>query len=294
MKLSEQLQAELATAGFTDLHWGEPLCHGTSNQNFRVKAQGEEWVLRINNPSTQSLCPRENEVACWRQASAAGIAPELVFVSTDHEIYLSQYIHQPLPWEQCYRDHADTPALLLTMLRQLSDLPLPTRQVMPATQWEYYRRELQRLLPTLSPSLAKIANQLLDEHPWMQACVERLAAQPMARFCHRDLNPNNLLMHQGRLLCIDFEYACTSDPRLELIALQACHQLSDAQSRLLLQGYLPGNGPQQAQHLADARYAYWLFTACWGLIMCADGKRARRWLNDALHQLEYQTSRRVQ
>lgn len=291
MILSQAQQTELAAAGFDQIQWGEPLCKGTSNKNIRVRAKGSDWVLRVNNPLTQSLCPRKNEVQCWRQATAAGIAPELAFVSSDYQIYLSRFIAQAHPWDQSYHQLAHTLPLLQNLLSRLAQLTPPAHTLMPATQWQYYQDVLQRRRPALAPQLAKVAEHILAEAPWMQASIARLAENPVSSFCHRDLNPDNLLLHNQQLLCIDFEYACTSDPRLELAALLAHHKLTSAQTRKIKQQLLPGNPQQQALDFADASYCYWVFTACWGVIMCDDGKAALSWLKEALGHLHYHKSR---
>lgn len=291
MILSQIQQAELAAAGFDHLQWGEPLCKGTSNQNVRVSANGTDWVLRVNNPLTQSLCPRENEVRCWRLATAAGIAPELVFVSSDHQIYLSRFIAQPHPWDQSYRHHPQAVALLDRLLSALAALPLPSHRVTPGQQWQYYQTALRGRLPHLDSSLRDVADQILAEDPWMHASVARLAHNQTTRFCHRDLNPNNLLLVDNKLLSIDFEYACASDPRLELAALLACHRLTNAQARKLQQRHLAGPVQQQTLDFADACYCYWVFTAAWGVIMCSDGKAALSWLREALGHLHHHKAR---
>lgn len=281
----------LANAGFKNIEVVEKLCAGTSNQNFRVRARGEEWVLRINNPLTEALCPRANEVACWRQAADAGLAPPLAFVSEDHQLYVSHFVAQAHPWDTSFHVQGTAVTLLDRLLKALAQLPLPKHQVTTADQWAHYQVVIRNRYAKLDASLRDVADDILAEDSWMQASIARLARTQTQRYCHRDLNPTNLLLRDGKLLCIDFEYACASDPRFDLAALLACHKLTSTQTRQLQRLHLTGSPQQQALDFADATYCYWVFTAAWGVVMCSDGKAAVSWLREALGHLHHHKAR---
>ncbi|BFM10544.1 hypothetical protein R50072_06970 [Simiduia litorea] len=277
-----QLVQELEAAGITQLKLVAPLGMGTSNQNFLANSHGESWVLRVNNPLTNKLCPRDNEVACWRIAEAAGLAPELKFVSQDFRYYLSRYIDTEKTWQQQHQCHPRAAQLLGQLLGKLSKLALPKHRVTPRSQWCFYQKEIVNRSAKLRPLLQTVAKEILALDSRVEAIINRLEQTQSLRFCHRDLNPHNLLLEKNRLLCIDFEYACSSDPRLELAAMLAHHKLGDSQQDWLIQDQLKGVEQERHQTLQDANFLYWLFTACWALIMCDDGKGAQSWYENAM------------
>ncbi|UTA47140.1 phosphotransferase [Simiduia sp. 21SJ11W-1] len=280
--LTAPQQCTLAKAGFAHIEWVAPLCAGTSNQNFHIRARGREWVLRINNPLTEALCPRANEVSCWQLAADAGLAPALEYVSDDHAIYISQFIAQATPWSAHYPHIENAPQLIDELLQSLAKLALPKHRVTPSQQWAHYRQLLESH-PAMPLHLQAECHQVLSLNDEMLQSLTRLSERENTRFCHRDLNPHNLLLHKGRLMCIDFEYACASDPRMELAALLTSHTALNFEPDLL--HHLAGTASQQQQDLADAKLCYWVFTSAWSLLMCADGKPARPWLEGALKEI---------
>ena len=279
---------QLAPLGINQLNLIAPLCMGTSNQNFLVRSEADTWVLRINNPLTNKLCPRANEVACWRSAEAAGLAPELKFVSDDFQYYLSRYVDTGDTWQKHYRSYANATGLLSELLDNVAKLPMPEHTLTPSTQWRFYEQEITSRLAQLNPVLKIAAADILALGTQALAVLTRLEQNKSMRFCHRDLNPHNLLLEKNRLLCIDFEYACTSDSRLELAALLAHHQLNHKQKNHLIDSQLSGSRQEKIEALNDANLIYWLFTACWALLMCDDGKGAQSWYDDALRKIRQQ------
>ena len=285
--ITTALQKELDAVGIAPLKIVAPLCMGTSNQNFHVESGGEQWVLRINNPLTHRLCPRANEVACWRLAEAAGIAPELKFVSVDYNYYLSRYLGAERPWHIEYKNNSETVSLLSQLLDKVAHLPLPKHQVTPRHQWQFYRQEILTRQIQFNLALKQAAAELFALEESIEQILQRLEESQTLRFCHRDLNPHNLLLENNQLICIDFEYACSSDPRLELAALLAHHRLSNSQYSQLKSSQLTGSTQEKDQALRDANFLYWLFTASWALLMCDDGKGAQSWFDDAIEKIRH-------
>ncbi|MGL5390176.1 MAG: phosphotransferase family protein, partial [Shewanella sp.] len=235
----------------------------------------------------------------------AQLAPALLWVSPDSRYYLSEFIvEEPLltsaqcerlakiPWSalacqvggaqllagprqwgaSAYPNAAHT--LLLRLLLQLRDLPTGDNSIAMCEQWQQYQLQLQRLLPRgLSCDWQLRARQLLsrqsqitDDLATLKACLIR------PQFCHRDLNPHNLLLKQQRLYCIDFEYAAASHPLFDIATVLATHRLTPAQQRCLLQQYLDKHPhlTKDAEAAVPAAMAmYWIFACAWALLMAA-------------------------
>ena len=135
-------------------------------------------------------------------------------------------------------------AFLLTVvdfMTSLHDLEASSQQQQPV------RLDIQKHL--------RGYHQLAKEHaPEHSKTIERLLTQslPIAekfspdKFCHNDLSLNNLLWigEQGRLKVIDWEYACFSDPTMDLAGFLLNFQLNSQQQQHFVEQYSTKTGTQ--------------------------------------------------
>jgi thiamine kinase-like enzyme len=320
------------------------LTEGLSNANYRLWCPQGDWVLRVNRP--QSLwCNREQELANWRLAEIAGLAPALIWHSDDKRIYLSHFVTQVQPWSSVmsqehlsqdslpqaslsqalenpvnpnlapslYKrvpvdnsaaldtaldsvfDEARPVSLLLNLLRPLSQLPVPDVALTPRVQWQEYLARLTELASAMAGSHSRGNRQsnltlskrehlpsqwhkgfsLLSslgteiEH-WLVQLETCLVAN---QYCHRDLNPTNLLLVGDKLQCIDFEYATASHPLFELASVISSHKFTPWQREALITQYLdvnPNVKPSGIDAMPAAINCYWLCCAAWALLMAAE------------------------
>jgi len=275
-----------------------PLAHGLSNQNYLINDGEKSWVLRVNSSASSQLCDRQSEVKNWKLAAKHGLAPKLIYVSPGHAYYLSEYIQQageaqwgnlltakpahPLIDEATLWPGAET--LLLPLLRDISRLPVPENNIGVTKQWVIYRDKLALIATKLSSiSDTDMTTQWHVSHRGLLALekdiniwLEQLhACSPSDQYSHRDLNPHNLLYKEGKVHCIDFEYACSSHPLFDLAGVLSTHALSTSQRHYLIEGYLedhPNLTSDAKAALPGAINIYWVFAACWSLLMASDGR----------------------
>src|SRR3954469_8748846 len=70
-----------------------PLDGGITNRNFRVRAGGVEYVLRLPGKATGVLeIDREAERAATEMAAAAGVAPEVGAFLADEGILVTRFV----------------------------------------------------------------------------------------------------------------------------------------------------------------------------------------------------------
>lgn len=291
-QLSAVIKDELAAKGCNLAHAVhiERLSHGLSNQNYRIVTGEGEFALRINSAASNALCRRHSEVQLWRSAAKASIAPHLYYVSDDYRYYLSEFIVTTVDWGQLMSANSKAPQLeladavcptahqgLLSLLQGLSALPVPDNAISVAQQWHEYLDKLSLLSGKLGGSLdlspAWLARfELLICHgPRVQQLLDILADCMVApQFSHRDLNPHNVLLSGDRLWCIDYEYACSSHPLVDLASVLATHKLSSSQREWLIAHYLKDHSKLNAaafNAVPAAIELYWYFALCWALLM---------------------------
>ncbi|WP_445945802.1 phosphotransferase [Shewanella sp.] len=277
------------------------LSEGLSNDNYRLCCSQGDWVLRVNRQ--QSVwCDRQQELANWRCAAKAGLAPGLIWHSDDNTFYLSQFIIQAKPWSALMGPQAQNNSqdlfmaehkhlacsslldenkpigLLMDLLRPLSQLPVPDVALTPRVQWQDYFTRLTaitvdtRHVPTSAwqQAFEQLSALSVQIELWLTQLESCLVAN---QYCHRDLNPSNLLLVGDRLQCIDFEYATASHPLFELASVIATHQLTPFQVSSLTQQYLafnPNVNQSGLEAMPAAMNCYWLCCAAWALLMAAE------------------------
>ncbi|BDM64759.1 aminoglycoside phosphotransferase [Shewanella sp. NFH-SH190041] len=190
---------------------------------------------------------------------------------------------------------------LLTLLLSLARLPLPEHKITATVQWQQYHDALIKLQSLESTSTLVVGGikepieQFAADRDkavnTRKKAVQQGAAQLLQcsaqiahwltlmaqgengweQFCHRDLNPANLLRCGDSLCCIDFEYACAGGPLAELATVLATHGLSDAECLALSAGYIHALGLPDcnAMQIDAAVNIYWLFSACWALLQAS-------------------------
>jgi hypothetical protein len=214
---------------------------GISNVNIKLSCTDGDKVLRVNQPHS-NWCDRSLEVECWQIAIMANIAPALIWVSDNKQLYLSEFIDQPeIDWSifSSTRSYlslgqptnksvaAVDPVLLLSALFcKLSQLPVPNKSITVSEQWQQYAFQLDSLTGSqIDPQWHDAWQQLLSLNGLVQHWLSQLEACVLLPvFCHRDLTPHNLLLSGSvphQLLCIDYEYAVASHPLFDLASVVA-------------------------------------------------------------------------
>ncbi|WOT03848.1 phosphotransferase [Shewanella youngdeokensis] len=298
------LAGPIALAGLSQISHIAALTEGLSNQNFHIKGLHHsklvesDWVLRLNSRASSQICDRSAETLAWQAACRANLAPKVVYISPDKDIYLSEYIQQnpdnlwgDLSCEnganQSRLHEAVKPGaerLLLDLLQGLKQLPAPSNIIGVDKQWQvYYTRlcnmqqrlvKLEKLCYPNSQVWLQQFNTLIEQQrqiDTMLLTLERCLVK--LQYSHRDLNPHNILIVQNKLNCIDFEYACSSHPLCDLASVLASHALSSQQQQWLIKHYLQQHSNLNHHALNAVPAAvdlYWVFAVCWALQMAFD------------------------
>ncbi|MCL2916653.1 phosphotransferase [Shewanella litorisediminis] len=307
--ITDEVLAFIAETGlFAEGYRLEPLTQGLSNHNLALYGREGVYVLRVNRDESSAFCQRAFEAGNWRLVATAGLAPALMAQSDDgrcylspflddggwqqryQEIPLSQFIHEPQSQTHNCHGIVDSDAggdgdnlgqsgavkLLLDLLLGLQALPVPANAKGFTTQWQDYELALEASQSqwARNPRWHMAYEALAARFAEVKAAMARLEAMGLSyQFSHRDLTPHNLLCHQGKLFCIDFEYACASHPLWDLAAVLASHNLTGAERRALTTAYLnahPRLETSMSARVVDAVALHWYFGAIWALLMAGE------------------------
>ncbi|AAN55740.1 phosphotransferase [Shewanella oneidensis MR-1] len=176
-------------------------------------------------------------------------------------------------------------SLLLQLLQRLRLQSAGPYHISVTEQWQQYHQQLLAFAATDKGSAWQTRLDLLlglqpQIHRWTTVLADCLVA---AQFCHRDLNPHNLLLKDNQLYCIDFEYATASHPLCELAVVLATHRLTPVQRHILVRQYLadhPGVTSTAITAVPAAIDMYWVFALYWALLIAAqtDAERQQEYL----------------
>ena len=261
---------------------------GLVNESFRVARAGRRYSLRIALPAQEDLgLDRAWEYRVLAQAAAAGLAPPIDRCEPFEGILVTRWV-DGRSWTS---DEVRAPAsirevaLLVRRIHGLTIAEAP-RRMSPADWVTYYRKALVRRgsdgpADRNGPPTCEIEKSLLVR-------LGALAALPSTPsvLCHSDLHVANLVVGEGGLMLLDWEYAHLSEALWDLAGWSCNNDLADEARRLLLSSYLgraPGN--EETERLAHLAWLYDYVCVLWSELFAARGDAEARAVSARAHFL---------
>ncbi len=213
-----------------------PLTGGIGNRSYLVAAEGQRWVVRLPKPaSAGSTLDVRTEHRVMSQAAAAGFAPPAIVSEPGTGVLVTRYVPHARAWTAGDARWTDNIVRLAKLLRGLHRLrtDLPPFDA-PSAAIGYLKR-------------AEGADQMAPEQPDWAGELERLARvydeqQCDTVLCHNDLVAANVL-DDGRLWLVDFEYAVSGSPVLDLAGVAGMNDFDDSRRHHLIEAYFAGSEP---------------------------------------------------
>ncbi|TYL48610.1 phosphotransferase family protein [Marinomonas sp. IMCC 4694] len=113
-------------------------------------------------------------------------------------------------------------------------------------------------------------NILVCEYAYLQRLYKTLTPPPLLLplvLCHNDINPMNTLMNHHGLWFIDWEYSGVGDPLFDLAVVAKSHNLTTAQTALLVNAYCPSLPDDESFQVIEVyKKAYGLREMVWLLL----------------------------
>jgi thiamine kinase-like enzyme len=230
---------------------------GITNRNFKVEVGGEAFVVRLPGRDTELLgIDRTTEREAAAAAAAAGVAPEVFAYDAEHRALITRFVEaDPLPPEDLERD--DILDAVVTSLRAIHGTP-PFRT--PFDAFEIVR-QYRRTASERGVVIPDAYDEAIAAADAIRASFDEAPAPTCS--CHNDLLNANLLMRDGRVVIVDYDYAGVGDRFFDLGNLAINNGMSeDAQTRLLEKYFgevRPTHVARQAlmRAMSDFREAMW-------------------------------------
>jgi thiamine kinase-like enzyme len=222
----------------------EPLGGGITNHNFKVRAGGEEFVLRIGGNDTELLgIDRQVEHTASVAAAALGIGPEVVAFVEPEGYLVTRFIDGEVA-----RVSIEEAA---TSLRRFHEGP-------PIAG----RFDSFRVVEVYAAAARDGGLPVASAYTWAKELADRIESRRGRvglRPCHNDLLPANFVHDADQVWIIDWEYAGMGDAAFDLANFAVNNQLDAEGDRELLAAYGDGDLATHVlmRFMSDFREAMW-------------------------------------
>jgi thiamine kinase-like enzyme len=231
---------------------------GVSNESYLIEHAGTSYVLRLKRESAGATLGLVEELELLRVMAAAGITAEPIGVDVATGALLTRFVPHAVKWTaEAAREDANI-ARIAALLRQLHGVTARLREFDAARYAELYVKAAAALAPlgARDRQLAQELRALAEEH---RAHLRASAV------CHNDLTAGNIL-DTGALMLVDFEYAASASPVLDLASLAAMNDYDRSQCRALLRAYfMTATAPISAAEFAKVVRMVRLIGYFWAL-----------------------------
>ena len=236
-----------------------------NNTNYKVLADGKEYVLRIGTESAHYLgIRRDEEQASARAVAEAGIAPALLFGDTAG-LMLMPFI----TGKHWSGEEARAPENIARIAQTLRTLHALSESAVAAPCSIYER--IERLMTSVD-ELGLEPPTTIDRFWWrLHAFRNQRAAD--TRFapglCHHDFWLNNFLVSNNdneiSLWLVDWEFAGIGDGLYDLATIALGAQYTPEQQKALLVAY-GYSDPSDLASLEQMKNVVRFFEAAWALV----------------------------
>ena len=235
------------------------LSGGITNQNYRVDAGEESFVMRIGGAKTELLgIDRANEYAATKAAAEIGIAPEVIDFILPEGYLIARFIRgREIPVDEMRQEK--TLQEIARTLKKIHALAPIRATFSPFDVVRDYDKLAREHGVTTFPENYAWLRERMNE---IESCFAHDALRPV--LCHNDLlNGNFLRDEHNNIRILDWEYAGMGDLFFDLANFSAHHELSDEQILELLDAYFDNPLPKHfarlklMQAMSDFREAMW-------------------------------------
>jgi len=239
----------------------EPLAGGITNSNFVVEIDGRRFVLRLPSDDADLLgIDRESELEVGRLAAALGIGPEIVATDTESGAVVARF----LEGRHMTAAELGRPPLVVAVGEVLHRMHHAGRVRAVFDHFAVVDR------------YAETARRRGVRAPFdLDAAVALMGRIALARpfrpsvLGHNDLLNGNLLLVDGRIRLIDWEYSGMADPFFDLANFSSHHDLGADGDRALLGAYFGEATRPRLAALGLLKLVSELREAMWGVVQMA-------------------------
>ncbi len=255
----------------SDIKEIEIIKKGLNNRSFKFTCRDHQYVYRHPGVNASNVIDRKNEAFSLRAAKELGIDDTLVYADPEEGWKISRFIQTTDEFDFADKEHIDLLAAHLKTLHQAN---------IKAGFCFDYAQEAQRLIEIEKRVDGLSYRRLLAEKEAMQPIFALLEEDPwQVSLCHNDIYEPNLLLENGHLYLIVWEFAGDSDIGFDICKLFSVHnpQFSEMDKYLFCYYGRETTSEEKLHLLACAAviYYYWFV---WGVYASRNGEEVSEYI----------------
>lgn len=233
---------------------------GMSNKNFKVRLNGESYVLRVPGIASEGMVDRSVEGRNSQFASRIGINPEVRYFNDRTGVKLTDYICGAETLNGATIQRKDNLQKIAAIYRTLH-----MSKVRFNNDFNVFREigKYESLLQQCGAVMYSGYDTVRDELPLLEARLNELGVSLAP--CHNDAVAENFIKDaDGRIFLIDWEYSGMNDPLWDFAALFLESDFMEDSRELFLNSYYDGEIPPETrekiliyQILMDVLWSLW-------------------------------------
>lgn len=233
---------------------------GMSNKNFKVRLNGESYVLRVPGIASEGMVDRSVEGRNSQFASRIGINPEVRYFNDRTGVKLTDYICGAETLNGATIQRKDNLQKIAAIYRTLH-----MSKVRFNNDFNVFREigKYEGLLQQCDAVMYSGYDTVRDELPLLEARLNELGVSLAP--CHNDAVAENFIKDaDGRIFLIDWEYSGMNDPLWDFAALFLESDFMEDSRELFLNSYYDGEIPPETrekiliyQILMDVLWSLW-------------------------------------
>src|SRR5690606_13431550 len=221
--LRERVLRALRDAGLVDVPGAPaaavdltPLGGGLRPRSVLAAVSGRRFVVRVSDDPRAGALELPVEASVTDEAAALGIAPPVVAADARGGALITEYLSRARPLTAEALAAPQNVVRLARLLKRLHSIRRPLRKYDPEALADAYTRGLGALGADDRRRAAELR----------ELARAYAARYPSHVLCHNDLIASNVL-DDGELKLVDFEYAVTAAPVLDLAGVAALNHFDD-------------------------------------------------------------------
>lgn len=207
---------------------------GSTGSSYLVESAAGRHVVKVFDPASDALLGPAEQFELLGVLADAGLAPRPITFDSGERVLVTEFLEDAVPLSQASLRRPDRIEAVAQCLRRLHAVTVDVPRFAPVACVERYVARVGG-----PDSLSKRDRDRREE---LRRLALTLTGQPTT-LCHNDLFAENLLYGDEGLRLIDFDYAVTAPPVVDLASLVVMNDLREHEVSALLDAYFGSSPP---------------------------------------------------
>lgn len=212
---------------------------GMTNRSFLFQCKGKNFIMRIPGEGTEHLINRREESDVYRVLKGRNICDNIVYINSENGYKITEFLEEA---RVCAADNEEDVNICIKKLREFHNQKLIVNHEFDIfKQMEFYEN-LWNGKPSIFRDYFTTKKNVLELREYIDAQEKEKC------LTHIDAVPDNfLIMKDGQVRLIDWEYAGMQDPHVD-IAMFCIYSLYDReQTDRVINIYFNDNCPEKVR-----------------------------------------------